>query len=82
MTRTFEGEHEVVQGVRVELVRLIVVLLLVRLDRALHDLDRPLLSASVHFTVAYEQGLRTSRLWDMVAGAGVWTERLGAAHAQ
>ena len=44
--RTLEREHEVVQRVGVELVGLLIVLLLVLLYRALHDLDRPLRTTS------------------------------------
>ena len=44
--RTFEREHEVVQRVGVELVGLLIVLFLVLLYRALHDLNRPLGSTS------------------------------------
>ena len=44
--RTFEREHKVVQRVGVELVGLLIVLLLVLLYRALHDLNRPLASMS------------------------------------
>ena len=78
--RTFEREHKVVQSVGVELVGLLIVLLLVLLYRALHDLNRSLLQGEPLFTSL--RPVLTSRLWDMVAGAGVWTERLGAAHAQ
>lgn len=66
---TLEREHEVVEGIGIELVGLFIVLLLVLLDRALHDLNGPLAVAISDGRVRSQADPLTSKLWDM-AGFG------------